>query len=211
MTWTVDNHNYEVIVERKNNKHTYIRILPNITILVTTNYFTPDYEINKLLEDNSSRIKSMLLQQQQRQEQKSKTLFLGKEYKVVHAVGLKMSLGEQTIFLNQKDDLDKWYRQQAKNIFKQHLDDQYQNFSEKIPYPKLKIRKMKSRWGVCNTLKKEVTLNLELIKYDCKFLDYVIVHELSHLVYPNHSKLFWNIVEKNLPTYKDIRRQLKKY
>ena len=82
-------------------------------------------------------------------------------------------------------------------------------FEEKIPCPKLRIRKMTSRWGVCNVNKKIVTLNLELIKLNVKYLDYVIVHELSHLVYANHSKDFWNIVVKYTPDYKRIRKEMK--
>ena len=59
----------------------------------------------------------------------------------------------------------------------------------------LTIRKMKTRWGVCNYKTKRVTLNFNLIKKDIKYLDYVIVHELSHLLYPNHSKNFWKYVK----------------
>ena len=70
---------------------------------------------------------------------------------------------------------------------------------------------MKTRWGVCNIRDKKVTLNLELMKHDIDCLDYVIVHELSHLVYGDHSKNFWNVVEENYPDYKDIRKRMKKY
>ena len=70
---------------------------------------------------------------------------------------------------------------------------------------------MKSRWGVCNTKSKIITLNLELIKRDITFLDYVINHELSHLIHPNHSKDFWNLVSINYPNYKEIRKMMKKY
>jgi len=68
---------------------------------------------------------------------------------------------------------------------------------------------MTSKWGVCNITKKIVTLNLELIKLDIKYLDYVIVHELSHLIYPNHSKDFWNLVYKYCPNYKLYRKEMK--
>ena len=68
---------------------------------------------------------------------------------------------------------------------------------------------MSTRWGVCNTKLKVVTLNTELIRYDITKLDYVIVHELSHLVYPNHSKDFWTLVSKYCSDYKKIRKELK--
>ena len=70
---------------------------------------------------------------------------------------------------------------------------------------------MTSRWGVCNTRTKTVTLNLELIKRDTKYLDYVIVHELSHLIYGNHSAAFWSLVEENMPEYKIYRKEMKEF
>ena len=68
---------------------------------------------------------------------------------------------------------------------------------------------MKTRWGVCNTKNYNITLNRELIKYDISCLDYVIVHELAHLIEANHSKQFWQIVEKYYPNYKNCRKILR--
>ena len=85
----------------------------------------------------------------------------------------------------------------------------YGVFMEKIPVPNLKIRKMTSRWGVCNIKNYNVTLNYQLSKYNIRCLDYVIVHELSHFVYPNHSRNFWNLVGKYYPNYKECRKELK--
>ena len=112
---------------------------------------------------------------------------------------------------NKNIDVDKWYKKQAKIIFKKHLDEIYKTFSRKIVYPELRIRKMTTRWGVCNTKTKVITLNLELIKRDEKYLDYVIVHELSHLIYPNHSSKFWELVEENFPKYKQIKKEMKEF
>ena len=108
-------------------------------------------------------------------------------------------------------DFDKWYLKEAKKIFQDELDRIYNEFKYNIPYPSLTIRKMKTRWGVCNYKTNRVTLNFNLIKKDIRYLDYVIVHELSHLLYHDHSKSFWNCVEVNMPDYKDIRKDLKKY
>ena len=68
---------------------------------------------------------------------------------------------------------------------------------------------MKSKWGVCNVTKGIITLNLELIKLDLKYLDYVIIHELSHLIHPNHSPKFWSLVSKYIPDYKKYRKEMK--
>ena len=85
----------------------------------------------------------------------------------------------------------------------------YQIFPKKIPYPHLTIRRMTTRWGVCNIKLKRVTLNLELIKKDLKYLDYVIVHELAHFIHPNHSRDFWNLVAILVPNYKVLRKEMR--
>ena len=82
-------------------------------------------------------------------------------------------------------------------------------FDEDIPFPKLKIRNMKTRWGVCNRRDNSVTLNSKLIHYSLNEIDYVIVHELSHFVHFDHSREFWNTVCKYMPDYKKAVKVLK--
>ena len=85
----------------------------------------------------------------------------------------------------------------------------YNLFEEKIPYPAIRIRSMKTRWGVCNKRTKVITLNSKLIRESIDKLDYVIVHELSHFVCFDHSSSFGALVEKYCPNYKKIRKELK--
>ena len=70
---------------------------------------------------------------------------------------------------------------------------------------------MKTRWGVCNIKTHIITLNLELMQRDPIYLDYVIIHEMTHLVYGDHSKDFWNLVEENMPNYKKYRDEMKDF
>lgn len=94
-------------------------------------------------------------------------------------------------------------------IFEERLKYNYGLFDENIPYPKLKMRNMKTRWGVCNRKNLTVTLNSNLIKESLDKIDYVIIHELSHLVYFDHSSNFWAIVGKYCPNHKRIRKELR--
>ena len=70
---------------------------------------------------------------------------------------------------------------------------------------------MTTRWGVCNIKTHIITLNLELMKRDVKYLDYVIIHELTHLVHGDHSRSFWNTVEENMPDYKKYKDDMKEF
>lgn len=70
-----------------------------------------------------------------------------------------------------------------------------------LKFNKLSLRKQKTRWGSCSS-QKNLNFNWQLVYFDPKIIDYVIIHELSHLVHMNHSKNFWNLVAKYDPEYK---------
>ena len=70
------------------------------------------------------------------------------------------------------------------------------------------IKKLKTAWGKCNS-KRKITINPDLMKYDQRVIDYVVLHEFCHLRYMNHSKDFWNMVGKYMPDYKLLRNELK--
>ena len=73
---------------------------------------------------------------------------------------------------------------------------------------KITIKKIKYAWGSCSN-KKNITINLELIKYSEQAIRYVILHEFCHIKYMNHSKDFWNLVEKYMPDYKQVKKEFK--
>ena len=204
---------YDIVIEKKSgNRNTYIRVKKDLTIQVTTNIFTTNRAIEKLIEDNYDKIVKMIdAQEVKKNNNEGGFFYLGKKYDVVYATWCDISFGEDKVFLNKSIDIDKWYKEQAKKLFQEHFDEMYNRFSKKVPYPDLKIRKMKSRWGVCNIRTKVITLNLELIKRDTKYLDYVIVHELSHLVHGDHSASFWKLVGENMPDYKKYREEMKEF
>lgn len=212
MKLKVDDEEYEIIITKKRaNKNTYIRVKSDLKIYVTTNTLVTNKYIINLVEKNYDSVVKMIEKEKIRLKNNSNFNYLGKEYDIVYTEYCDISFGQDKVFLNKSLDIDKWYKKNAKIIFKQHLDLMYNKFSKKIPYPDLRIRKMTTRWGVCNTKSKTITLNLELIKRNEKYLDYVIVHELSHLIFPNHSNNFWNLVEENCPNYKQIKKEMKNF
>ena len=105
--------------------------------------------------------------------------------------------------------LEKWYKDEIVRIFDERYVYVFNHFKENIKSPILKIRDMKTRWGVCNRKKRYITLNSNLIKESIDKLDYVIIHELSHFVHFDHSKEFWAVVAKYCPKYKQIRKDLR--
>lgn len=199
---------YPVNVIRKNNKNTYIRVHDGV-INVTTNYLESDKKIIKLINDNITSIERMINKDNHHQERASKFYYFGTNYDIIIGTFSEVDIVNNKIFTPSYKELDKWISKNIREIFTNRLYYWYNEFEENIPKPSLRLRKMTTRWGVCNTKSKVITLNTELFKYDIECLDYVVIHELSHLVHANHSKEFWNVVSKYCPNYKILRNKLK--
>ncbi|MDD5156981.1 SprT family zinc-dependent metalloprotease [Sulfurimonas sp.] len=101
---------------------------------------------------------------------------------------------------------DKFYMSYAKEYLPSRVD--YFAKLMNLSYSELKFRKMKGRWGSCSS-KGVITLNTQLIKIDKKIIDFIVVHELSHLVHMNHSKMFHGLVKQYIPDAKALNRALK--
>ena len=162
MQYKINDYLCNVYIEKKNNKNTYIRIKEDLNIYVTTNYFTTEKQVIKLLDNNYDYLFKMLNNMKQRNEKKELFYYLGKKYDIIY-LDSNVELYDDKIYVKNEETLNKWYKKQIKKIFKERLDYNYGLFIENIPYPNLRIRKMKTRWGVCNKRTNTVTLNSELI------------------------------------------------
>ena len=210
MHLTYNNKDYEVVIERKKGqRNTYIRVNKDLNIKVTTNYFTSLRAINSLISNNTDKICKMIDEQEIKRKNNTGFFYLGKQYVVIYSDTKGITFSGDKVYINHDFDIDNWYKKQAKVLFQDRLDYNYERFTKSIPYPRLRIRKMTSRWGVCNIRNHNVTLNYMLSKYDICCLDYVIVHELSHFIHHDHSKDFWHLVEKYYPQYKKCKKMLK--
>jgi len=112
--------------------------------------------------------------------------------------------------------LEKFKQKQEKTAL--YTEEQFKQIVEKnvnelikstgLKPNQIRIRNIKYAWGSCSA-NKNITINYNLIKYSEKAIKYVILHELCHLKYMNHSKDFWNLVAKYMPEYKSIKKEFK--
>ena len=105
-----------------------------------------------------------------------------------------------------KTYLEKWYIHEAY----QKLEEKVMRYSKIIRvFPReIKVRNYKTRWGSCDN-KGRLTFNFHLIKAPHEIVDYVVIHELCHMIQPNHSKFFWNEVARFDPSFKNHKKWLK--
>jgi hypothetical protein len=208
MNFTYLDTSYPIKIEKKKNKNAYIRIKDNCIYVIVPIYYTSSM-IEKLILENKSSIYHMLEKSQNRNCMNDGFWYLGVRYDIIVTPLYDLEFMGSKVYVSSKSVLDKFVLKEAKHLFLERLEYWYSIFDENIPHPTLKIRCMKTRWGVCNRRNNTVTLNLDLMKYSLDKLDYVIIHELSHFVHFDHSKEFWNVVFKYCPNYKKIRKELK--
>lgn len=212
MKYKINDEEYDVIIEKKGNKNIYIRVKNDLKIYVTCGYFCTKKQIIEVLDKNISSLVKMIDIQKMKQEKEDMFFYLGKKYDIISVTvidSIDIDDKNNIIYVKDRKHLENWYKKEIIRIFTERFDVCFNKFEEADKKPVLKFRNMKTRWGVYNRVQHSVTLNTRLIEYEVDKLDYVIFHELSHIIHFNHSKEFWMLVSKYCPNYKLLRKELK--
>lgn len=210
MKYTLDGVEYDVIIKKKNNKNLYIRVKEDKCIYVTCNYLTSKNFIKNILDNNTKFLRSMINHVNIQNEKSSKFFYLGNSYDIILDENIKETIiTDDKIYTKNLKMLEKWLREETLRIFDERYIYIFNHFDENIKSPILKTRNMKTRWGVYNRNNHTITLNSRLIEFDISKIDYVITHELCHIIHFDHSKEFWNLVSKYCPNYKSIRKEMR--
>ena len=183
---------------------------------------TSQKDVARFVEAREAWIRRQLVQYQRlearKQEAKGQTLwFMGEQLVIDTHCGVKSLVQSGSGVLNVTtpkplDDgqldrhLSKWLRVQAGTVLPQRLESLSQQTD--LHGSGLQIKQYTARWGSCRH-DGLIQLNWKLIKTPAEVIDYVIIHELSHLRHFNHSVAFWKLVEQHCPGYKTQRNWLK--
>ena len=215
---------FEVEITKKKIRNIYLRLQDN-KIEASCPYYVPKYEVYKFIESKRDWIYKVY----QFNNNRPKNLYLynggdtfyvfGKPYKLVRNIGRKkVVISEDTIFFTYKDDsldsikaLYKHFDTELLNKAKIYLD-KYRPLLLDYGYneePILNARLMSSKWGVCYTRNNKINISSYLIHYPYECLEYIMIHELTHFIIPNHSKRFYEIIANNMPDYKRANSLLK--
>ena len=145
--------------------------------------------------------------------------YLGRSYrlKVVQSKEerVKLQCGYLELFVKDKSDIKRkenliyeWYYEKATLYFFNILQEFNKIVKQDIK--SVKIRQMKTRWGSCNSYKSYINLNIELIKKPKACIEYVVFHELAHLLYSNHSKKFYDYLTLYMPDWQKRKEILER-
>ncbi len=147
-------------------------------------------------------------------------LYLGRRYvlrvKESTEESVKLKLGQlivrsTRITSNQiKQLLAGWYYLHAKRVFQEAFENALKKFKKyNLTISSFEIRRMKNRWGSC-TPKGKIIINPEIIKTNKRCIEYVMIHELCHLIISNHNKEFYALQDEILPNNEKIKEQLER-
>ena len=202
----IDGNYLDIVIEKKKIKNIYFRINDKSEIYVTCPRYVSEKEITRLLKKNEDALIKMYRKQKIREKTQEKVLYLGNEIDYINFN--KIIFDNDRIFAPSIEKANEYLEKNSYEVFEERMKLYLDSF-DNLPKFRLRIRKMKTRWGVCNTKSMTITLNTELIHKKIYLIDYVIVHELSHFSHMNHSKAFWNCVQEHYPKYKEARKELK--
>ena len=220
--------NFQYILTRKTVKNLNMRVKPNGEIYVSANRFVPVKYIDSFVLshektlikalDKYEKIRTNTLQPLQ-YVSGEKVRFLGEElHLLVEASRIEeVEKNGQFLFLRVRDTTDfvrkervmkKWFSKMQVEIFLEICKEIYTLFKPYgVKYPLVKIRNMKSRWGSCQPQRGVITLNGKMIAAKREAIEYVVLHEFAHFIYPNHSKDFYGLVETLMPDWK-VRKDM---
>lgn len=146
-----------------------------------------------------------------------KHLFLGKEYIMRVAVGAfnNVTINGEFIDIECKNEsmvkplMEQWYRQKANKLIPQIITpivDKFNSLYDVSPN-KISLKNMKSRWGSCSS-KANISMNIKLIKSTESCIEYVMAHELCHLLQMNHSKNYYSLLTEFMPDWRERKKNL---
>ena len=134
--------------------------------------------------------------------------FLGQVYKIKFDENFKEPFFDgEFVFTPNLKSLERFKKTRAKELFLE-LVSHFQPFINK-PIKRIVIRNSKTRWGSCNHKKGYINLSLRLIEKPISAVRYVVLHELTHLLYPHHQSSFYKFIERIMPDYKKQEQILK--
>ena len=219
----------EVKIVRKNIKNVHLKVFCSLEVVLSVPMQVPPEWIENFLSKRIKWIDEQITKYKlsggtntlDSIKNGTSVQMLGKDMRIVFQESQKNSIDvdEKRITLYLKDATNeefaqklflRWWKKTAEDVFQNELDSLYEKIFKKyqVAKPDIYVRKMKTLWGSCTPSKSKVTFNNYLFKANIRCIQYVVLHELTHLLYPNHSKQFYDFLTVHMPDWQERKKQL---
>lgn len=213
-------------IEKKKIKNIYLKVLPpNGKVVISAPKRMKQRAVEEFVMakrdwilEKTKKYENRKVQEELQYKTGEQILFFGKTYPLevfATARQKKVVLADEKIQMYIEEDstkeqrekcLNEWYRKQLKLVIPE-LVRKWEPVI-KVSVKEWKVKNMKTRWGTCNIVAQRIWLNLQLAKASPKCLEYVVVHEMIHLLERNHNERFYGYMDVFLPEWKKLRKQL---
>ncbi|NJE26065.1 M48 family peptidase [Thermococcus sp. MV5] len=190
---------YEVNVRRV--RYVRIYVTPEGKLWIVS----PTKKVEQFLKEKENWILSKL-QKIEEAKQLSGFPYLGKLYQI--RMGEKFEIFDEIISLPKGKNLESMLRKELKSLIVPIIHEKAEYM--KVRPKKIFIRKQKTRWGSCSP-KGNLNFNLAMLALPMELIDYLVTHEVAHLIEMNHSKRFWKLVSQFHPDWRRKRKELKNW
>lgn len=218
----------EILIRRKPIKNLYLRIeQETLQAVISAPLRMPAADIERFALSKANWLQQKLDFLAKRrlvfaaQETAGESLWLwGKKYAVRFIPGReKIVIAENEVIFsgNIEESSAEKLTKCIDKLYREQLAQQIEKFAAfwqkrlRLTAAGWRIRKMKTRWGTCNTFSRMITINYNLVRLPVECLEYIIVHELAHLYEPSHRSRFKNFLTQNLPDWKQRESLLKHF
>lgn len=221
----------EYTLERRKMKNIRIRITGASKVVVSAPSHTPEHRIHQFVHENEEFILRKLKNNSEKRNKyypvkylNSDTFwYLGQESRLCVIWAEQTSAvyrdGVLTLFMPEGSDYRYrkalfilWMERKAANVFRTSKKEIFPKFSNLIKKDvRISVKNMLTRWGSINTKRHSISLTVHLLRCDPELIDYVIIHELCHFAYGNHSKAFYAELDKHCNNRKQLDKRLAEY
>ena len=214
-----------VHIVKKDVKHINLKVKPSGEVILTAPTDSDEKDIAYVLKKRAEWIDKKIAFFDKHRDMRKKEYvsgenfcYLGRNYrlKVIESQdleGVKLQRGYLQVFVKNTGNFEKkqrlikaWYTQKAQIHFMKAIEKYKPVVKQEIET--IRIREMKTRWGSCNPSKGYINLNLKLIEKPTECIEYVVFHELAHLVHADHSVKFYNYLNLFMPDWGKRKNRL---
>jgi predicted metal-dependent hydrolase len=202
-------------ITKKKNKNTYFYFRKEGHIDIHLSRFQTEHEICQHMEKHAARFVDKLVKNTQKASPKDIYYLWGEAYQFIKTNDPAIRVNQETkqIFTTDISLENKMLRNYEKREMMKEIDILHRKYQSNhfidLSHVTYQVRHTTSRHGSCNAKKRKINLNANLMHYHPKYVEYVYVHEICHLVHQHHQKAFYDLLEKILPDYRETRKALK--
>lgn len=217
-----------VIVTQKKMKNVRLKVFPSGEVRLSVPLNTPDEWINEFLDQKQNWVaaqiskfeKTKAIEKETHIRSGSSTRILGRQIVAIiePAAQKRIVKDDSKLFLytpnaNNQIDIDRqfnnWWQRTSKDYFAAVLNQLYPIIQKHgIEKPEIVVKKMATLWGSCSRRMGRINLNFYLYKASLPCIEYVILHEMAHFIYPHHDKDFYDFLTIYMPDWQERKKKL---